>query len=589
MKTEIKIFPSIVKQFDDSNLIVEHFISTEKPDRVGDIVRADGMRISGKPVVLFGHGYGPIGNEPIAKPLEVRKGEFNGNPGLIARTQFYDGSHLTPPDNTGQRLYEKVKNGFLPNWSIGFIPLKYQEIETNGKRGREILEWELLEYSLVAVPANPDAQTLDFSSEIKALELLKFRVSLLPDLDDLLEMDEVNYEENNLLDSESKPYPGEHACRLEDPEKYEKFRRQNNKFGDGIHAIWGILKGGKVELQAIRFSKDKFTPSQAQKWLKENGFECKEFEPAEREKMIDDEVFNDINSMEMKKILPYRKTPLDPEESEWDANKEVADATVDDLKIMCAWYDEEKPDVKSSYKLPHHRASGNHNCVWRAVAASAAAIMGARGGVKIPLADLPGVKAHIGKHYEDFDKGPPPWEKEWGIFLDSITDEDQKAKLAKMLWQIFEEEVIEPQSQKNDREDESLSSSWFKEWESLAAKVSALELEIFSIKEEIGIISKKMNALNINTPQDDGGLGADSEYDSEFAKGVADDSSLLNHSDDHDMDSGNDSESTVIIRAQEEERINLDPEQIHALIQSVLSRSEGMLRAEIRRMMGKVD
>lgn len=77
-----------------------------------------------------------------------------------------------------------------------------------------------------------------------------------------------------------KPYENEHAARLEDPAKYEKFRRQNNKFGEGVHAIWGILKTKKVELQAIRFSKDKFSVAEAKKWLKDNEYKPIKFEAA---------------------------------------------------------------------------------------------------------------------------------------------------------------------------------------------------------------------------------------------------------------------------------------------------------------------
>ena len=66
------------------------------------------------------------------------------------------------------------------------------------------------------------------------------------------------------------PYPNEHAARLNDPGKYDKIRRENGKFGAGIDAIWGVTEEGKAELQAIRFSKSKFTPEQAKAWLKEH-------------------------------------------------------------------------------------------------------------------------------------------------------------------------------------------------------------------------------------------------------------------------------------------------------------------------------
>jgi hypothetical protein len=79
---------------------------------------------------------------------------------------------------------------------------------------------------------------------------------------------------------------------------------------------------------------------------------------------------------------------------------------VDDLKVICTWFDSENPDIKSSYKLPHHRAKG-YKVVWRGVAAAMAALMGSRGGVNIPEADRQGVYNHLAKHYAQFDKEPP--------------------------------------------------------------------------------------------------------------------------------------------------------------------------------------
>lgn len=64
---------------------------------------------------------------------------------------------------------------------------------------------------------------------------------------------------------EARPYPNEHAARLE-PAKYDSFARVNDAFGDGIDAIYGI-KEGVSELQAIRFDKDKYTAEEAKQWL----------------------------------------------------------------------------------------------------------------------------------------------------------------------------------------------------------------------------------------------------------------------------------------------------------------------------------
>ncbi len=120
-----------------------------------------------------------------------------------------------------------------------------------------------------------------------------------------------------------------------------------------------------------------------------------------------DKVVESKKPVEAKGVIPYKRTPLADEDEEWDGPAEVAAAEVEDLKVMCTWFDSENPDVKQSYKLPHHKAAGQHACVWRGVAAAMAALLGGRGGVNIPDDDRKGCYNHLAKHYEDFDKEPP--------------------------------------------------------------------------------------------------------------------------------------------------------------------------------------
>jgi hypothetical protein len=70
------------------------------------------------------------------------------------------------------------------------------------------------------------------------------------------------------------PYPMEHAVRVESPRKFMRFRRQNDKFGPGVSAIWGVRPGrgdGGVDLQALRFSAKKFTPAKVRMWIDKHG------------------------------------------------------------------------------------------------------------------------------------------------------------------------------------------------------------------------------------------------------------------------------------------------------------------------------
>jgi phage head maturation protease len=51
-----------------------------------------------------------------------------------------------------------LKTGFLSATSVGFIPLKYNFVDDPQRRfGIDFLEQELLEFSIVTVPANAEA------------------------------------------------------------------------------------------------------------------------------------------------------------------------------------------------------------------------------------------------------------------------------------------------------------------------------------------------------------------------------------------------------------------------------------------------
>jgi hypothetical protein len=114
---------------------------------------------------------------------------------------------------------------------------------------------------------------------------------------------------------------------------------------------------------------------------------------------------------ETKGAVSYADHGTADPDTAWDGPAEVK-ACGDDLKklkAICAWFDSEDADVKSSYKLPHHRAS-DLKAVWKGVAAAGAVLQGGRGGVDIPSGDIAGVKTHLAKHYAQFGK-TPPWEE----------------------------------------------------------------------------------------------------------------------------------------------------------------------------------
>ncbi|MGO9622147.1 MAG: HK97 family phage prohead protease [Desulfobaccales bacterium] len=110
---------------------------------------------------------------------------------------------------------------------------------------------------------------------------------------------------------------------------------------------------------------------------------------------------------EPKGVIPFKKYPIEEDlKAKWDGPAETKAASVDDLKIMCSWFDSEKPDIKGAYKLPHHRAK-DKKVIWRGLTGCMAALLGGRGGVDAPEDDRKGIYNHLAKEYAIFDKTPP--------------------------------------------------------------------------------------------------------------------------------------------------------------------------------------
>lgn len=134
---------------DDSSL--DFIISTASVDRYGDTVALDGWKLAAfrkNPVVLWMHDNAML---PVGKASNVRVEDG----ALRARVTFTDSGLVKFNDIVKQLL----KTGFLSATSVGFIPLKYAFVDNDPKRGFGIdfQEQELLEFSIVTVPANAEA------------------------------------------------------------------------------------------------------------------------------------------------------------------------------------------------------------------------------------------------------------------------------------------------------------------------------------------------------------------------------------------------------------------------------------------------
>lgn len=148
-------FDCEAKQVDKN--IVDFVITTEDIDRYGERVLSNGCQFENylkNPVVLFAHDW----TMPIGKCLGIRI--LNGK--IEARTEFFPDLIEDPKMKTAVNL---ALNGVLKAVSIGFIPKKVDYERINDETIKTYTEWELVEYSLVSIPANPNALAKDFSPQ----------------------------------------------------------------------------------------------------------------------------------------------------------------------------------------------------------------------------------------------------------------------------------------------------------------------------------------------------------------------------------------------------------------------------------------
>jgi HK97 family phage prohead protease len=151
--------------------------SDESVDRYGDIIRASGWDLSNyknNPVLLFGHDASAV---PIGKVPEI---SVQGSR-LIATAQFRPEGDSEDADD----VYNALQGGFLNAVSVGFLPTAKPNMiwaadDPNHEKwptGYEFVGQELLELSVVPVPANAAALALARSlrlSEATQRRLLVF-------------------------------------------------------------------------------------------------------------------------------------------------------------------------------------------------------------------------------------------------------------------------------------------------------------------------------------------------------------------------------------------------------------------------------
>lgn len=140
-------------------------LSDETPDRMGDVIKADGWVLTNfkkNPIALFGHR----SDFPVGSWANLRV----ENTALLGDLQL-------APRGTSARIDEVVslvEADVLRAVSVGFRPMKSEPRNPEKPYDGELfIKQELVECSVVAVPANPNAlavaKSLNISDDIRKL------------------------------------------------------------------------------------------------------------------------------------------------------------------------------------------------------------------------------------------------------------------------------------------------------------------------------------------------------------------------------------------------------------------------------------
>tara|TARA_R100001086_G_scaffold148275_2_gene78524 strand:+ start:2587 stop:3393 length:807 start_codon:yes stop_codon:yes gene_type:complete len=159
---------------------VSFVASSSSPDRYGDIIDQKGWMLENyrkNPVVLLNHDSNQL---PIGKGnVHLRDGQ------LVIDVQF------DQEDERAREVERKAKAGFMNAVSVGFRPLESksrselpEDNKYYGQRGMYYSKSELLEVSIVTIPANGEATMLEqkFYNAMKEEILLEVKAAIQDNL-----------------------------------------------------------------------------------------------------------------------------------------------------------------------------------------------------------------------------------------------------------------------------------------------------------------------------------------------------------------------------------------------------------------------
>ena len=329
-----------IRSVDEEGLKITHTINTKALDRYYTCVLPKGADVKhflNNAVVLWSHNMDEATPKiPIGRciDLDIREDE------IIATTEF------NKNDPLAVKVFNAYRDGFLHAWSIGFMPIGYTEItpanreeinsqykldvtpeqlEEAGYFGAYVVhKWELLEYSAVPVPGNPEALSANKVDSFKR-ELVKRGLVNEADVDkiDLAKSKKEEKEEYvcECLDCDEEVTSKEHCKDIKYPKCGGEMRRKDRT---------GTGKDAEVETRDAE---------EVSKEVKE--------EVKEEKKEVKEEVKTEVKEEEVKEEskAEVKEEVKEEEVKEKDAEELKTEVKEDEVKV-----DEVKEEVKEEVK-----------------------------------------------------------------------------------------------------------------------------------------------------------------------------------------------------------------------------------------------
>lgn len=262
-----------IREISEKTRTIWHRISKEVKDRMGDIVRIDGIdtrNFRKKPTVLYGHNYAGLDPIPvIGSNIGFRK----------EGKSYYAGTRFLNPEEEklSGKLADLANDAWvlsrmkLMGWSIGFIPKetvplkeKVEGTDEEVTTGLDFKKSELLEYSLVIIPANQDAVN-DAIGKGLVTKAVMPEVKAEPQLvDDLT----ANIEDED-VEIITKPSKENHVCTVGKGD-YDKYRSGSREHEGKAYTVRYGRKRGTDEWEDYEYfyAKDTWSAAEARSHCK---------------------------------------------------------------------------------------------------------------------------------------------------------------------------------------------------------------------------------------------------------------------------------------------------------------------------------